>query len=296
MDIFLAIIAFIIVAFVWFHAGMNGRNDSGTENLWKPARVNQKSVSPGQRRVNREYALQKAKPFLKKYKDAMGEHCLANENCKVNLIIEEENKKIVCISKKPTNKDKIKILTATIAPEMTNLYSYTVDYVIDNLWDTLCMNFTAITAYENIHDAVSVALLAIQESEINLPQGTKTQKVYDSVSNTQIRTNNLLNINTATEAELLALPGVNIVIAKKALKYIERTGGFNSVEEFIEKMKIKNIFVEQIKNLTCVALEDNSENNKTNEENMEEENNVDNVEETQSTYIPHTDNGRIIDL
>ena len=295
MDIFLSIIVFIIVAFVWVQAGMSARKDSMSENIWRPAKSTQKNVPLGQRKINREYALQKAKPFLKKYTDPMGEHCLANENCKVNLIIENENKKIVCISKKPNSQGKINILTATVKPEFADIYSYTIDYVIDNLWDTLCTNFSAITVYENIYEASNVAMLAVQESAINMPKGTKTQKVYDSVSNTQIRTNNLLNINTATEAELLALPGVNIVLAKKTQKYIEHHGGFKSVDEFIEKMKIKEIFIDQIKNLACVNIEDAAEDN--NSQNADEQNSdgLDIIENT-SNYTPHSDNERIIDL
>ena len=301
MDIFFSIIAFIIVAFVWIQAGMNARNRSSADDVWRPTKTTQKNVPLGQRRINREYALQKAKPFLKKYTDPMGEHCLANENCKVNLIIDYENnnnKKIICISKKTTDKGQIKILTAVINPDFTGLYNYSLDYVIDNLWDMLCMNFSAITVYENIYEAVNAAMLRVQESAITVPKGTKTQKVYDSVSNTQIRTNNLLNINTATEAELLSLPGVNIVIAKKAEKYIEDNGGFKSVDEFVEKMKIKEIFIEQIKNLACVNLEDIPEENSsetTSPQNTQNAENLDIIEDS-SNYTPHSDNERIIDL
>ena len=295
MDIFLAIIVFIIVTYVWVQTGLNARKNSVAESVWQPARANHRNIPMGQRRINREYALQKAKPFLKKYTDPMGEHCLANENCKVNLIIENENRKIICISKKPNDKGNIKILTAVLKPEFYNLYNYTLDYVIDNLWDTLCLNFSAITVYENIFDAVNAAMLDVQESAINMPKGTKTQKVYDSVSNTQIRTNNLLNINTATEAELLALPGVNIVIAKKAQKYIEHHGGFKTVDEFIEKMKIKEIFVDQIKNLACVNIEETPEENNSQNKNEQNSDGLDIMEDTPN-YTPHSDNERIIDL
>ena len=294
MDIFFSIVVFAIITSVWVQAGASARKSGGTENLWAPARSNKKFVPLNQREVNRQFALQKAKPFLKKYTEFMGEHCLANENCKVNLIIEGKNKKIVCISKKATREGKIKILTANVNIDFEDMYNYTLDYVVDSIWDTLCTNFSAITVYENIYEALTVALLEVQESELPMPKGTKTQKVYDSVSNTQIRTNNLLNINTATEAELLALPGVNIVIAKKAIKYIERTGGFKSVNEFIEKMKVKDIFVDQIKNLACVNLDDTTEESSSQKTN--EQQNTGGLDIIDSNFTPHSDSERIIDL
>ena len=249
-----------------------------------------KYVSKSRRRINRKKALSIAKPFLKPYKDIMGEHSLANENCKVNLIIEKSGaKKIICISKIITEDNKRRIMTATINELIKDYYSYPEDYVIDNMWDILCTNFSYTTMYENILEAAKSMQLNIQESSITAaPQGTKTQQTYDKVSNTNIRTNNLLNINSATEAELLALPGVNIVIAKKAIKYIEKTGGFKSVDEFIQKMKIKDVFEQQIKNITCTSIENDSP--QINHEQDQQDNNLDIIDNM------NTQNERIIDL
>ena len=105
-----------------------------------------KYVSKSRRRTNRKKALSIAKPFLKPYKDIMGEHSLANENCKVNLIIEKSGaKKIICISKIITENNKRRIMTATINELIKDYYSYPEDYVIDNMWDILCTNFSYTT-------------------------------------------------------------------------------------------------------------------------------------------------------
>ncbi|MBR1862875.1 MAG: helix-hairpin-helix domain-containing protein [Ruminococcus sp.] len=48
-----------------------------------------------------------------------------------------------------------------------------------------------------------------------------------------------LNINTASEEELAALPGLNIIDAKKAGEYRNYHGDFNSVEQFISLLNLK---------------------------------------------------------
>ena len=118
----------------------------------------------------------------------------------------------------------------------------------------------------------------------------------------------MLNINTATEAELTSLPGVNVVIAKKAVKHIEKTGGFTSIEEFIYKMKIKEIFEEKIKEMAYVDV--NAIENPSHQKPQNEQNQIPQIETKQNNgntldlldmqetkpYIPHSQNERIIDL
>ena len=55
-----------------------------------------------------------------------------------------------------------------------------------------------------------------------------------------------ININTATEEEITALPGVNVVTAKKIINYREENNGFKTLEEFFKEMKIKKHFQEQL--------------------------------------------------
>ena len=310
MDTFFTILAFIIIVTIWSRASKysnqyNYRNEDYEQWRWSRAtsNANKKRLTKQQKEYNRRLALQKAKPFLKPYRDIMGELCLANENCKVNLIIESDgSKKIICINKMVTNENKRKILTAKISHTFEDTYAYTSDYMIDNIWDILCNNFTYTTAYENVYSAVTAGLLQVDESLIAATnQGTKPQQTYDSVSNTSIRTNNLLNINNATEAELLALPGVNIILAKKAIKYIQKSGGFKSVDEFIEKMKIKSVFTDKIKSLACVNIQNTNikTNNKSSEINTQKasEDSLDimNDDDIQN-YTPHSQNERVIDL
>lgn len=294
-------IAFIVVAaiiiWIWTKTGMISASSTYSKNeMWKPSTTSSKVVPKWKRIQDREFALKRAKPFLKPYTDIMGSLCLANENCRVNLFVENNGEKtLVCLNKKVEN-GKRAILTAKINQNIAAYYSYPPDYVVDNIFNILCANFAYSTSYANILAAVNQGMLLVQESSVAANTTSKeTQKVYDSVSNTQIRTNNLLNINTATEAELLALPGINIVIAKKIIKYIERNGEFKSVDEFIEKFKIKDIFAEQIKQLACAKYEDISDSDSS-KETPQNGIGLDIMESSNQSELPHSQNERIIDL
>ena len=300
MDIILAIVTVIIIVSIWVKAGADGLTTSssgGFNDVWRTnskRKIRRKSSDITME--SRMHALAAASSFLKSYKDPMGELCLANENCKVNLVLEgNKQKKIVCISKVPLNSNTRKILTAVAIKDFETFYNLPFDEVVDNLFDLICENFTYTTVYENIFSALTTGMLDVKESVITIPkQKNKTQKVYDSVTNTSIRTNNLLNINTATEAELSALPGVNIVTAKKTIKYIESNGQFETVDEFIEKMKIKDVFAEQIRNIVCTKIDDTEEPQKTNEN---QGGNLDLPDDDfEDGFVPHSENERTIDL
>ena len=293
MDIILAIITVIIIVSVWIRAGASERSNSGFDEMWKTnskSRVKRRGSSISLE--SRRHALAKAAPFLKSYTDPMGELCLANENCKVNIVAEgKKQKKIICISKTVTKDNTRKILTATATRDYETFYNMPYNEVVDNLFDVICENFTYTTVYENVFAALTTGMLDVKESVIVVPmQKNKTQKVYDKVTNTSIRTNNLLNINTATEAELSALPGVNIVTAKKTIKYIESNGQFKTVDEFIEKMKIKDVFAQQIRDVVCTRLEDTTEQPKV------ENTQTNTLDLPDEDFIPHSDNERTIDL
>ena len=61
-----------------------------------------------------------------------------------------------------------------------------------------------------------------------------------------------ININVATEEEITALPGINVVTAKKIIKYRDEKDGFKTLDEFFTEMKIKKHFQEQL--ALCVEV------------------------------------------
>lgn len=297
MDAILGFIVFIIVILIWIYAARNGsyQNYRPNEQYWSNSNSSNEYVSYTRRQENRSIALQKAQLFIKPYKVLMGEHCLTNEYVKVNLVIEKNgDRKIVCVNKIVKN-GKRKMFTGGINPDFVKYYLQPKDYVVDYLWDSICMGFTYTTVYENIYNTVITAMLLVNESEIAASE--------KSVSKINIKNENLLNINRATEAELLALPGVNVIMAKKAIKYIEKNGEFDSVEDFIQKMKIKDTFVEQIKAITYVSQSGSKEELKPKEDNsvqkeQQPSNQLDFTDNYSKNTKPENDSegGRIIDL
>lgn len=57
-----------------------------------------------------------------------------------------------------------------------------------------------------------------------------------------------IDINKATEYELRNLPGINIALAKRIIDYRTKNNGFKNKNEFFELIKLKQHFVEQLKN------------------------------------------------
>jgi DNA uptake protein ComE-like DNA-binding protein len=69
-----------------------------------------------------------------------------------------------------------------------------------------------------------------------------------------------VDINSCTLTEMTALPGVNIVMAKQAVKYRYEHGGFSSFEEFAEVVKLKPHFIVQLQDLVmCKPIDAQSQ-------------------------------------
>ena len=68
----------------------------------------------------------------------------------------------------------------------------------------------------------------------------------------QSRTNDKININTATQTELEALPGIGPSTSLKIVNYRKENGKFTSIEEIKEVSGIGEAKYENIKDLICV--------------------------------------------
>jgi len=73
-----------------------------------------------------------------------------------------------------------------------------------------------------------------------------------------------VDLNTCTEQQLADLPGVGVVLAKKAMNMRTETGGFISTSDFNEKLNLMPHFASQIEKVAYVSpvtpLETNSGN------------------------------------
>lgn len=63
---------------------------------------------------------------------------------------------------------------------------------------------------------------------------------------------NLININTATEAELIKLPGVGSSTANKIIDYRSKNGNFKNIEDLKNVNGIGNAKFEILKEYICI--------------------------------------------
>lgn len=62
-----------------------------------------------------------------------------------------------------------------------------------------------------------------------------------------------IDLNNSSEQELASLPGIGVIVAKRAVDLRESGGGFRSVEDFGEALNLKPHVVERIKPLVSIS-------------------------------------------
>lgn len=214
-----------------------------------------------QKRNNRINALKQAQNHLKPYEKLFGNHVLSNKHCSLHLNAKE--KKIICLSKE-YNEQGNKMMVAG-----KNFETIT----IDEYFDTICLVFNYNTRYENI--LVSLDNIATKSVSIYMhrevkeivkeePEKPKYDKNGEYIPQkediVEIKLKNRENldlvdkidINNASESELTALPGINVILAKKIIAYRDKQRPFKSIDDFIKEMKIKPHFETQLRDLICV--------------------------------------------
>ncbi|NRT91985.1 ComEA family DNA-binding protein [Clostridium beijerinckii] len=103
----------------------------------------------------------------------------------------------------------------------------------------------------------------IYSTESNLVKNNVSERKNEERLETS-RTEKLLDVNSCTEDELLQLPGVGIIEAKKAINF-RNNNEFNSVDEFIQVLNIKPHFTEKIRSmLICNQTKKNESTNNSN--------------------------------
>lgn len=200
------------------------------------------------RRRRRREVLEKAKSFLKPYKNIFGELNLSNQFC---TVCNMTGKSIFCIEKNNTgNKTKLSFYAERGKSSI---------YTIDEIWDTLCERFNYQTSFEDSFEICSKLGLKVKTNYIsNKPaQTTKEEdKILSGFNKLNTKFENetrLIDINSCSEADFIALPGITVMMAKKIIKYRNENGAFNSIDEFINYIKIKPHFEKQIKTLITIS-------------------------------------------
>ena len=203
-----------------------------------------------QLRMRRRDALRYAKAFVSPYKSIFGKLTLSNKYCKIRFTTDKKTQKFFCMSKEYNSKNEFPFFEAKCLGEpVWN----------EEFFNSLCFNFSYNTRLENLHHIFTTNqfLLDDKNYDVSKPvqkvKPTKETPTQDSPKiNPAQAVLEQLNINEATEAELTALPGINIVMAKKIIKQRDYKGEFKSVNDFIKFLKIKPHFEKQLRQMITV--------------------------------------------
>lgn len=183
----------------------------------------------------RKEALSRARVFLLPYKDIWKNLTLSNKYCSLKLKI--DGKTIVGTEKKSD-------------PYLPyRFFKITASQVFDNneLWNLFCINFSYNKSYNGLLEDCNRYKASIYE-DIVTPQLPKPEAktVVDGETVSQI------DVNNCSEAELTALPGISIVIAKKIIKKREEIGGFKNISDFLLFVKLRPNVSKQLEPKICV--------------------------------------------
>jgi comEA protein len=95
---------------------------------------------------------------------------------------------------------------------------------------------------------------------ITMLAGSAGTRVVEASQETKSATvASVVNLNTATEAELQALPGLGPAIAKRIVDYRQKSGGFKKVEDLMNVQGIGEKSFLRLKPLLTVAAPRNAE-------------------------------------
>lgn len=152
------------------------------------------------------------------------------KNNYVTLIYNSSKKVIKCIDKTI----KKRTMTVDWYEQTSNELDY-IDNVFEEMFDNICALFNERSNYDGI-SAIFLSQFIIHEMDEN--------GIIDRAIK---RYRKLVNINSATEEEITAVPGLSIVHAKNIVKIRTRINGFKSYEQFCRKIKINSHYQEQLR-------------------------------------------------
>lgn len=182
----------------------------------------------------RRNAFKSCKPFLTKEK---GYYKLRNKN--LVLIYDYERKIIKCFE----SANRKRIITLNWY-EQGSMETFQPDNLFEETFDNICYSFKENSTYDKVAAAMQYYF---KTHQIETRKGTKiTPQEIPYFSD------EALDINKATEEEITALPGINIITAKKIIEYRDLHCGFKTVDEFYKEMQIKPHFQKQLDKLICI--------------------------------------------
>ena len=182
--------------------------------------------------LRRKAALKKAEIYLSPYQNIWKNLKLSNNYCYLKL--ESDGVSITCKEKNyPYRKFNV-------------IESHVHEY--KDLWNMFCINFNHNKNYDDLVDDCRLYKLSIYETV----KKTKTITEFENRKTLDNTKTAKLDINNSSEIEITNLPGINIIMAKKIVKKRNEIGGFKTIEEIFEVIKLKPHFEKQLYELICI--------------------------------------------
>ena len=194
----------------------------------------------------RKEALRIAKIFLSPYTDIWSNLKLSNKYCYLKL--GSTPYEIHAVEK--------------VMPYREFFISESKVHSYEELWNMFCKSFTHNVTYKGLVELSGTFKAVVTEtvspsteyySEYQHPTRTEgefavkpidgnldTRKMRtEPLYKTNIHEQQKLDINNCSEIELTELPGISIVMAKKAVRKREEIGGFKNIDDFMLYLKLK---------------------------------------------------------
>ena len=192
----------------------------------------EKTFDKQDRASKRKQVLKKAASFLAPYKNIWKDLKLSNKYCILRL---GNDGVMITAKEKIEPYRRFRIVSSKV-------HGY------KDLWEMFCLAFSHDLTYDMLLELCDTYKLTIIEENVPVIQPQK----QDSNSNKEAKLKPIddlekLDINNCSEVEMTALPGVSIVMAKRAVKRREEIGGFKTIEDFFSFLNIKPHMQEQLR-------------------------------------------------
>ena len=160
-------------------------------------------------------------------------------------------------------KDKIVIYVSGEVGVSGKMYFYKNDTILDLVRAAGLTDYTntsSLNLEEELKDGASYQISIVDNNEKTINVSNKSTTVdsftLDTTTTSKISSNtdtsNLVNINTASEADLETLPSIGTSRAKKIIDYRNTNGNFKSKEDIKNVNGISDTIYAQIENfITC---------------------------------------------
>jgi hypothetical protein len=178
----------------------------------------------------RKAALKDAGIYLAPYENIWGNLKLSNRKCRLTL--QHDGTIRATDLTVPNDSRRFKIIQSDT-------------HTLDELWNMFCMTFSWQTSYDGLIELCSKFKVKIKESQ----PSKSIRSEREGIKGENIEK---LDINNASQMELTALPGVNVIMAKRIIKRREELRGFKSVDAFLDFIKLSSHAESVIKERVCV--------------------------------------------